>query len=187
VDIHLFSVLFRPNYVKHTFCVVTHSIIVTGSYTIRGLQIFAHGWRHWGFGEGKDCEGSCPHFPFSMLFCAMDSIIYVMLLTYCVFAYLEFPRGPWSSNIFTDHTSRWSWTYTHQGSSCHSSWSCLESKVTEHRHILIKCIPFGFIECLSLQLFLYHNTILLLTVRIIRVLIVFIELDKQKMWLSTAW
>jgi hypothetical protein len=72
---------------------------------------------------------------------------------HCVFANLGFPRGPWSSNIFTDHKSWWSWTYTHQGSSCHSSWSWLESKVPEHRHILIRCIPFGFIECLSLQVF----------------------------------
>jgi hypothetical protein len=45
----------------------------------------------------------CSHFPFSMFFCAMDSIICAMLLAYCAFAYLGFPRGPWSSNIFTDH------------------------------------------------------------------------------------
>jgi hypothetical protein len=44
-----------------------------------------------------------------------------MFLMYCVFAYLGFPRGPWSSDIFADHKSRWYWTYTHQGSSCHSS------------------------------------------------------------------
>ena len=121
-----------------------------------------------------------------MLFCAMDSIIYAMLLTYCAFAYLGFPRGPWSSNIFTNHKSRWSWTYTHQGSSCDSCWSCLESKVPEWQHILIKSIPFVFTECLSLQVFFY-NTIFLFTVRTIRVLIGFTELDRQKMWLYTAW
>ena len=46
-----------------------------------------------------------------------------------------FPRGSWSSNIFTNHTSWWTWTNAYQGSTRHSSWSCLEPKVSEQWHL----------------------------------------------------
>ena len=45
------------------------------------------------------------------------------------------PRGSWSSNIFTNHTSWWTWTNAYQGSTHHSSWSCLEPKVSEQWHL----------------------------------------------------
>lgn len=58
------------------------------------------------------------------------------------------PRGSWSSNIFTNHTSWWTWTY--QGSTRHSSWSCLEPKVSEQWHL---SASLSWMNVLTLQVF----------------------------------
>lgn len=89
-----------------------------------------------------------------------------LLLLYCLHGmhlWSGLPRGSWSSNIFADHTSWWAWTYTHQGSSCHSSWSCLESKVPEQRRFLTEFIAFLFYWmfvsiCLLMLLFPIFST-----------------------------
>ena len=80
----------------------------------------------------------------------------------CFVAYMYlhppgFPRGSWSSNIFTNHTSWWTWTYTYQGSTRHSSWSCLEPKVSELWHLTASLQVF-LNGCLALHVFLSLHT-----------------------------
>ena len=63
------------------------------------------------------------------------------------------PRGSWSSNIFTNHTSWWTWAYAYQGSTRHSSWPCLEPKVSEQWQ-LTASLKFSWMDVWHYKFFL---------------------------------
>ena len=62
-----------------------HLIVATGSYIARGLQLFAHGWYHRDFREGKDCEGSCSHF--TIFLCR--GVPWTQLYMICCFNFMQ--------------------------------------------------------------------------------------------------